>query len=64
MTHWLDLSQVYGHSLETTVSVTTGGDNNEKDTAGKIRLIAKEEIGPGFKNKYICIEDGCFVLGK
>lgn len=64
MTHWMDLSQVYGNSVETSVSVTAGGDTNEKDTAGKIKLIAKKDIGHGFNNKHICIEDGCFVLGK
>ena len=64
MTHWLDLSQVYGDSEEEAKLVASGGLFSGQNSIGKIKLVKEGQIEGGIGRKYICIEKGCFFLGK
>ena len=63
MTHWLDLSQVYGDSEEE-AKLVTSGDIGGQSSIGKIKLVNEDQVEGGIGRKYVCIESGCFFLGK
>ena len=64
MTHWLDLSQVYGDSEEEAKLVASGDNIGGQSSMGKIKLVKEDQIEGGIGRKFICIENGCFFLGK
>ena len=64
MTHWLDLSQIYGRSDEQAEIVMNGGQRHQS-TSGKIKFVPeyqREGNDVEKKRNYICIEPGCFWL--
>ena len=64
MTHWLDLSQIYGRSVEQAEIVMNAGKGHQS-TSGKIKLVPENQReGNDIEKKrnYICIEPGCFWL--
>ena len=64
MTHWLDLSQIYGRSDEQVEFVMNGG-KEQQSTSGKIKLVPENQREGNDREKkqnYICIEPGCFWL--
>ena len=68
ITHWLDLSQVYGNSAEEEVKIRSAGRTGKSQGRGQIHLatdLTKETLGASTDNfKRVCIEEGCFLSGK
>ena len=62
MTHWLDLSQVYGDSKENADLVRTGGGVGQDNISGEIKLVSEEQT-KGQERNYLCMQHGCFWLG-
>ena len=69
ITHWLDLSQIYGSSRSERNAIKTGSgqtnsDDEDENTGGKIKLLPKGQ-GSGVVGTFrkACVEEGCHLTG-
>ena len=70
ITHWLDLSQIYGSSRSERNAIKTGSgqtnsDEEDENTGGKIKLLPKGHQGSGVVGTFrkACVEEGCHLTG-